>query len=156
MSTLDAVPSISFEITCPWHPNTKSIDLDHTVGTALGDGVVYVVVEGFVLFSDPMVVSQFSHMVWMDMDAQTGCSRRFLRDERIPKGTGTADKSNPAYVKYLAEYTGHIYKHYEEQRGAQLANLDGRSYVRVDSARDKEAVADSVLQHLKAEGVPIA
>ncbi|KEG11131.1 hypothetical protein DQ04_02951090 [Trypanosoma grayi] len=57
------------------------------------DKTVYIVCEGFLLFADPRVTALFDHFVFVDVDDETACLRRFFRTpRRHPRRQGLSER----------------------------------------------------------------
>lgn len=138
LASEDAVPTLTIACT---KGRTKCLDAEGFVGTTLSDETVYVVVEGFLLFADPRLVTLLTHCLWLDVDGSTGAMRRFAREGN----PGPYDDSNRRFVKYKNNFLGHIYKHYEEFRDLQLRNAGDRVCAQLDASLPADEVAEQAV-----------
>ena len=106
------------------------------------DEPVYVVLEGFVLFSDPRVVKLLYAAVWLDLPFEEGAMRRFLRQAGDPAKAG-------AFERYRDIHYKHIYDHHLEFRHAQLTNVAIKLVCRIDALLAPEAVLNTATIALK-------
>lgn len=129
------------------------LDVPGKKGAAFDDGPVILIVEGFVLFADAEVVQLCHHLVCIDLDCDTSCKRRFLRERSSP-----ADEKSPQYMQFRARYgatgTCSIWHHHLEAKEAMTALTRDRPRIMIDGRKPAVEVADSALAALMAAGVP--
>lgn len=90
------------------HKGPLSVSKDR-VGAPLGAGPVYILLEGFLLFTDARVCEMLQAAVWLDIDEATAARRRFERE-----GRGTWDPDDATCREYLTgekDPCGHNYMH---------------------------------------------
>merc|ERR1712190_482621 len=91
---------------CVSHLAHASVDTTLTqTSAALGSGPVYLLVEGFVLFASPELVTLCHELLWLDADCDTCSRRRFFREmgER-------ASVDDSVYTAFRQRYAGHTFK----------------------------------------------
>jgi len=72
---------------------------------------IVVVVEGFLLFHDAELASMFDATFWIEVDCDTCCERRHMRDApHVPKS------------RFKEWYEGLVWSHFERYQAKQLAN----------------------------------
>lgn len=104
-------------------------------GALLSDEPVYVIVEGFVIFAEPDLVARCHHLFWLEMSCETGCRRRFHRqNKRWPQDT------EPKFISFREIYTGHIHESHRRCRDRMLGNIRGREHVQIDAEQGADAI----------------
>jgi len=128
------------------HKGPLSVSKDR-VGTTLGRGPVYVILEGFLLFVEPRICTMIHAAIWLDMSEPAGARRRYERE-----GRGAWDPNDAACEEYATgaqDPTGnnfmHIWKHHLINTPTQQSNLGSKlvGSIHVSALTPAEVVAEA-------------
>mmetsp|Transcript_118559 Transcript_118559/g.330777 ORF Transcript_118559/g.330777 Transcript_118559/m.330777 type:complete len:501 (-) Transcript_118559:110-1612(-) len=112
-------------------------------GAPLGSDAVVLVVEGFLLFHNPVVAEACTHRLWLDLTCDVAMQRRFQRD---------GDQESGLDACFEKWYRDSVWANYEEHRLTQLNNADGLepTAFRIDACQSSEQVLAEALDYLDA------
>lgn len=123
--SVDQVPDIVIQR----RPHKGPLSLSQNrIGTPLGPGPVYMILEGFLLFVEPRICAMLHAAVWLEMTQSIGAKRRYERE-----GRGVWDLSDTMCKEY---FTGekdpaghnysHVWKHHVINMPVQKRNLGSK------------------------------
>jgi len=149
LGTSQAVPEVVIQRRP--HKGPLSLSKVGNVGKPLGPGPVYVIMEGFLLFTDPRICAMLYAALMLEMDEATGAKRRFERE-----GLGTWNLEDPICREYAGgeqEPAGHnynhIWQHHVLNKPAQLQNVGSRLAGTIEiNARTRAEVTAEALRLL--------
>jgi uridine kinase len=97
-------------------------------------------VEGFLLFTNPEIVSMCDERIWIEVDEDTALERRYKREMR-----GWGDQKEEFSHWFRTE----VWTHYLENRDTQKSNAEPLT-IEVLGARERDEIFDEVKDQLRA------
>lgn len=105
-----------------------------------GDEAVVLVVEGFLLYADPELASLLSFRLWLDVDCDTACQRRWRR--RMKK---RAQEEQPPTEEFKEWYEQVVWFHHLKNKPGQMINANPYE---LKSSQPPELILQAALEHL--------
>ena len=82
----------------------------------MGNDASFIIVEGLVIFAEPVLVNLFDHLICLQARWEMSCDRRFKR------GARKSQAKKPAFRRY---YDDHVEQAQRDCRKLYLRNVEG-------------------------------
>jgi len=121
-------------------------------GVALSSKPTVVVVESCVLFAEPQILSLCDHLMWLELESDAACKRRFERDSPHDCSEVLDEERSddgPMLQSFRRNVGDHVYLHHAENSVVMRRNVASKHCIDIDAAQPQESVAAAAVAALR-------